>query len=135
MKFRDAARAGVILLAVLYLVHTILRFIRFKQTEWLPHIDSPKMADGIRTMMNLLEKEFAPTMFALTMLISVGALYAEGLILFSIGLLTILVLFCAYRIQAFMVIRLGRFILFAMTISMYGLLLFNEHAFEDSTLP
>ena len=133
--FRRSARAGLALIFILWLVHTILRMARFKNTKWLPHIDSPDLADGVRTMMRLLEVEFAPTILALALLISVGALYKAGMILFGFGILCVLILFCAYRMQSYFVIRLGRVILFGLTICMYGIILFNDHIFEDSTLP
>ena len=98
-------------------------------------MDSPKIPDGIKTVLNLIEKEAAPSLFCMAFLMSVGGFYAGGFVISLIIIITIVILFFAYKTQHVNCLAFGRVALFLFTCVLYLILLTDDHIFEDSTLP
>jgi hypothetical protein len=83
----------------------------------------------------LLEKELAPTFLAITFLISVGAYYAFSVVLTFMVIFNSVALMLAYKNQNHPGIKFSRILLFVITSLFFIILLSDNHAFEESTLP
>lgn len=88
-----------------------------------------------KTVLNLIEREMAPSIVVCVFLISVGAFYAFSAVLMVFLLCASGYLFWAYKNQKMSHIVIGRILLFSITIILFIVLLSDDHVFEDSTLP
>ena len=85
--------------------------------------------------MNLLERELAPTFLAISMLISVGAYYPFSVVLTFMVIFNSVALFLAYKNVNHPGIKFSRILLFIITSLFFMILLSDDHAFSESTLP
>ena len=73
--FGKSATFGIIVLFFTMLIHQLFKLSRFKQTRWMPEIDSMKISAFVRNALNIIEREIAPSLFCVAFCISVGAYY------------------------------------------------------------
>jgi hypothetical protein len=86
-------------------------------------------------MLNLLERELAPTFLVMTFLISVGAYRVFSVLLTLLVIANAVGLFLSYKNVNHAGIKLSRILLFVITILFFIILLADNHVFEETTLP
>jgi ABC-type multidrug transport system permease subunit len=94
-----------------------------------------KIPDGIKTLINMMEKEMAPTFMVITFLISVGSFYGFAIINFTCIIVVFLCMFAGYMKVNNDVIKCSRILLVMLTLMLFVSLLADNHVFEESTLP
>ena len=97
--------------------------------------ENPKLASGLMTFLNLIERELSPSFMAICFLMSVGGYYAFSVVLTFIMVFTSGFLFMSYKQINHSGIKFSRVLLFIVTTLFFLILLGDNHIFEDSTLP
>ena len=97
--------------------------------------NSSSLSAGLTTILNLLEKELAPTFLVVSFLISVGAYYAFSVFLTFLVLFIGAALFLSYKNVNHAAIKFSRILLFVITTLLFIVLLADNHVFENTTLP
>jgi hypothetical protein len=98
-------------------------------------MDAKDVPVNVKIVLNLIERELAPTFLVLTFMISVGAYYFFSLLL-SIGIVALFFwLGRAYKNMNYYNISIGRIVLVGITAFLFIILLSDDHIFEDTTLP
>jgi hypothetical protein len=93
------------------------------------------LAPGLSIILNLIERELAPTFLAISFVISVGAYYTFSVVLTFIVIFNSAFLFIAYKSQNHSGIKFSRVLLFITTMIFFFIILGDNHVFEESTLP
>jgi len=117
--------------------HLIMKYKRFKATNFLPSIQSWDIPPLIKIMCDVIERDMAPPLIILTMSISSSTFHAVGIVLFIIIILLSFYLMYAYykSKNARAIIICGRILMFIVTIGLFSDILNDDHMFSDSTLP
>jgi len=134
-QFKKCASIAVVVLFLFMLAHQVMKFLRFKQTEWQPNMNLYKIPDGIKTLSNMMEKELAPTFMVITFLISVGSFYGFATICLACVVVTSAILFFGYFKVNNEVVKCSRILLVIFTLFLFISLLADDHVFNEQTLP
>ena len=95
--FKRCATIALVLIFIISVVHSGLKFLRNKHCEWKPDVHTKSLADGIRIPLNMIEKELAPSLIVITFCISVGCFYYFQLLLMISMIAISAFLFLNYR--------------------------------------
>ena len=86
-------------------------------------------------MLQVLEKELAPTLICITFCISVGAFYGFAAFLMVCIILNTVLLVHSYESKNYVRIMGSRIGVMFFTVCIFLILLADDHVFEDTTLP
>lgn len=134
-EFGTSAVIAILILFACFIVHSAMKCLRFRNTDWLPHVDSPKLPDGIKLFVNMIERDLAPSILCLAFQISVGGCYFPSILLIIIIFVLGSIQFMSYRRENYKTIAATRIMIVTLTCILYIMLLANDHVFNDTTLP
>ena len=88
--FKTYATIGLVILFGFAIMHQVFKYMRLAHLKWLPNMDAADVPVNVKIVLNLIERELAPTLLVLTFLISVGAYYFFALLV-SVGIVVLFV--------------------------------------------
>ena len=89
-QFKTYATIGIVILFGFAIVHQVAKYMRSTHLKWLPNMDAADVPVNVKIVLNLIERELAPTFLVLTFMISVGAYYFFALAM-SVGIVALFV--------------------------------------------
>ena len=99
---RDYSRYALGMMVIFFCLmfaHQILRLIRFKNNGWVHlMIDTPNIPDSIRIILNVFERELAPSLFVCCFLFTSGGFMLGSLLVSIFIVLNGLFLFFSYKL-------------------------------------
>jgi len=134
-EFELYSKIGIGVVAALMSFHKIMKFKRFRSTDWVPVHNSADISPFAKASCDVFEKDLAPALMILVFTISSAAFHTISLAAFAVMLIVAMYLIGAYTCQSYPNITAARILLYLTTLILFITLMGNDHVFNDSTLP
>ena len=112
-----------------------MKYFRFTNTNWMPDINAKSVAPWAKIVLDLIEKEFAPSLMVLVFSISTGSTRGPALFLALCLFGSFALMFLIKKNEADDKILMVRAIVYFVTIMLFVDLLADKHIFEAETMP
>ena len=133
-KFKSCGTFCLVLIFFTFIAHQSMKYFRFTNTNWQPDINAKSVAPWAKIVLDLVEKEFAPSLMVLVFSISTGATRVFAVILSLLLFCSFGAMFLFRKNEVYDKIQIVRVLIYILTIFLFIDILADNHIFEDETM-